>query len=306
MYRLSSLTLFLLYVSLAAPALCQSASTVPSNVPLSKPEGTKLAEISPGIRKITYFQPKPGGDPDAYVEEAFRSNELEKSEASVAATVLNNWAILLTQESYLNEAAAALRRAVSLDPTAHFYLNLSIVYDMLGRFEEAGASALEGVGIDPKDARLRGQLCITLLYSNKFAEAAGCLDEMKKLGPLNNYFKTAYGVSLIRSGSADKAIGVLVKVVDAEPGDYAARNALGMAYFMKKDYQMAAETFKSAVELAPQQGQARYNLAIVQLMNQNRAGALSQYKLLQESSPKIADKLSRVLFRDKVLYVGNQ
>ena len=306
MYRLSSLTLFLLSVSLAAIAPAQSSSIPGSNAALSKANAPKLAEISSGSRKITYFLPKPGGDPDVFVDEAFRRNELDKSGNAVAATVLNNWAVALAKRSYLEEAAAALRRAASLDARPEFYLNLSIVYDLLNRHEDAGFSAAKGVEIAPTDPRLRGQLCVTDIYTNQFSAAAGCLEEMRKLGPLDDYYSTAYGIALLRSGGADKAIEILEKVVQTTPQNYTAQNSLGMAYFMQKDYQKAGERFKYAIELAPELGQARYNLAIVQLMRQNRAGALSQYKLLQESSPKIADKLSRVLFKDKVLFVGNK
>jgi tetratricopeptide (TPR) repeat protein len=214
--------------------------------------------------------------------------------------------VALAQRSFLEEAAAALRRAASLDPRSEFYLNLSIVYGLLNNYEGAGKSVAKGIEMDPTDARLRGQLCVTDLYTNQFAAAAACLEEIQKSGPLDDYYSTAYGIALLHSGSANKAIEILAKVVQSSPRNYTAQNALGMAYFMLKDYPKAGEIFKNAVEIAPQRGQARYNLAIVQLMRQNRAGALSQYKLLQESSPSIADKLSCVLFKDKVLFVGNK
>ena len=76
-----------------------------------------------------------------------------------------------------------------------------------------------------------------------------------------------------------------------------------MAYFDDKRYADAVVVFKKAVELDPDEHGLRFNLAIAYLSNGNKEGALSQYRLLKEADPKLADQLYRILFRDKVVSV---
>jgi len=47
----------------------------------------------------------------------------------------------------------------------------------------------------------------------------------------------------------------------------------------------------------------RYNLAIAALAQRNKTAALSQYAILKQGDPKLADQLYRLLFRDKVISV---
>jgi Flp pilus assembly protein TadD len=128
---------------------------------------------------------------------------------------------------------------------------------------------------------------------------------LEQIAPFDDESATAYGIALTRTGDLQQAISVLQKLTAASPSNYQAVNALGMAFYKEKDYARAAAAFKSAIEIAPEKGELRYNLAIAQLALRNRAGALGQYKLLQESSPSMADRLSRILFRDKLIFVGN-
>jgi uncharacterized protein HemY len=83
-------------------------------------------------------------------------------------------------------------------------------------------------------------------------------------------------------------------------------NALGMIRFHTKHFKAAAEAFKQAVQLAPEQNEVRFNLALAQLAAQNKPGALSQYRLLSESDPELAQKLYRIIYRDKILFVDNK
>ena len=82
-------------------------------------------------------------------------------------------------------------------------------------------------------------------------------------------------------------------------------NALGYAYYMKKRYTEAADAFKQGVEIEPDSGPLRYNLAMVLTAVNDRAGALAQYNMMKTKSPDTADKLYRALNRDKIIYVGD-
>jgi len=255
---------------------------------------------------MSYFLPKSGEDPETFVEQTFQQNRLSKMDVETAANVLNNWSVLLARGGYYPQAAVALERAISLDPQASIYSNLSIVYDKLNRLEESARAAENGAKLAPDDVRLKRQLCTARLFMNQFREAVSCYEEMQTLVDLDDYNSAGYGLALVHAGFSAKAVRVLEKIPPSPSLDYSVLNALGMAFFMQKNYLKAAEKFKAAVDAAPDQGLARYNLAIVQLMQRNRTGALNQYKMLQEGNPAVAEKLSKILFRNKILDVSNK
>jgi len=246
---------------------------------------------------MAYFLPRSGEDPEVFVEQAFQQNKLSKLDNRKAANVMNNWAVLLAKGSFYPQAAAALRRAVELDSDPAFYANLSTVYDKMNLLEESAAAAEQGVKLDPNDIHLRAQLCSAQLFVKKYSAAVTCFEEMEKITELDDFYATGYGLALAHAGFAAKAVTILTNIPTP---DYSVRNALGMAYFKQKNYVKAAEEFKAAVEMAPDLAQARYNLAIVQLVQKNRAGALGQYKLLQEKNSAFAEKLSKILFGNKI------
>ncbi len=65
----------------------------------------------------------------------------------------------------------------------------------------------------------------------------------------------------------------------------------------------AVTMFKKGVEADPGSGELRFNLAVAQLANGNKEGALSQYRVLKVEDAKLADQLYRILFHDKVIFV---
>ena len=80
-------------------------------------------------------------------------------------------------------------------------------------------------------------------------------------------------------------------------------NTLGNAYFSKKCYRQAIDSFKQGTELDPDSPAIRYNLAIALETVNDHDGALMQYSLMKKTDPKLADTLYRGLNRDKIIYV---
>jgi tetratricopeptide (TPR) repeat protein len=81
---------------------------------------------------------------------------------------------------------------------------------------------------------------------------------------------------------------------------------LGLLRYKEKKYGEAVAALKQATEIKPDMGEARFNLALAQMAKSNRAGAISQYRLLEESDPKLAADLYRLLYKDQILYVGGK
>jgi tetratricopeptide (TPR) repeat protein len=238
-------------------------------------------------------------------EELDQTFDKMSAQYSKNAVLFNNIGASYFQRKMYDKAEAALKRAVTLNAHPAFLTNLSRVYDAEGRLPEAIAAAQRATTQAPKYARGRLQLCELLVMSKRSSDAILCYDELAKFSSLDAVAQTFYALSYLRMGNADKAISIVSPLAKGAQTTPAMYNLLGSAYFQKKRYQQAVDAFKQGVELEPDSANLRYNLAMALTATDNRIGALTQYKLVKEQDPKIADKLYRNLFRDKIIYVDD-
>lgn len=118
-----------------------------------------------------------------------------------------NLGVLLLQEHRLDEADAALRRALALDPDhegAHY--NLGVALAARDRHAEAADQFTEAVRINPKDARAHKNLANALRVIGREDEAMRHLDEARRLEPGEAGDLNDLGLMLARSGRHAEAI----------------------------------------------------------------------------------------------------
>lgn len=220
------------------------------------------------------------------------------------AVDLNNKAVQLVRERRFEEASRMLEQAVrALPTTSTLHRNLSIVYESMKKMDEALKSARMAVGLSPDEPESLRQLCGLELHSGAYEDAITCYERLAEIGPLDPLSETSYATAMLRSGKLDAAISILERVATAMPANALSLNALGVAYFQKKKYQDAVQAFKRAVETSPHFGDIRYNLALAHLANRNKAGAISQYRILKVDRPRLAARLYRVMYRDRLVSV---
>jgi tetratricopeptide (TPR) repeat protein len=255
------------------------------------------------------YEPKKPVDPadvktfsDEQLDSAF---DIMVAGYSKDAVLFNNIGAAFYERKMYDKAESAVRHAIVLNNHPAFLTNLSIVYDTLGRLNEAITAAQRAVSQSPRYTRARNQLCELMLVSKRNTDTLLCYDELRKIEPLDPLAQTYYSVALVKSGSPDKAISMLTPLTKGSLPTALMFNALGNAYYAKKRYSQAADAFKQGVEIDPDNAQLRYNLAITLTAANNRAGALSQYGLMKEKDPALADQLYRVLYRDKIIYVDD-
>jgi tetratricopeptide (TPR) repeat protein len=142
------------------------------------------------------------------------------------------------------------------------------------------------------------------VVSKNVANGLSCYERLQKIEPLDVLGQTYYAAALFHSGKIDESLAILEKTVQATPVFPDAFNVLGVVYYYKKRIPEAIAMFKSAVEAAPDQCQARYNLGVAELMNGNKAAAISQYNIIKAVDAKLAEQLYRGIYGDKLLFVG--
>lgn len=205
----------------------------------------------------------------------------------------------------LEKAAAGLQpdAALKADYAAALY-NLSIVYDRLNRYPEALATVQKALAAGFDILEGKTQECQLLLLLTKNREAVSCYESFLGTVPPSATNRVNYGIALTRAKQHKKALAVLREAAALFPGEAKAHNALGLLLFKRKKYQAAAAEFTRAVETDAGFRTARFNLAIVHFMRQDRESALKQYKILKGSDAKLAFELYKFLYRDKILFVN--
>jgi Tfp pilus assembly protein PilF len=216
---------------------------------------------------------------------------------------LNNTAVQRTLEYNYAEAETLLLQAIKEQPNvAKFYRNLSIVYEKMKRIDDALASARIGVKLAPSEPSILEQLCALEVVAKNAGNGLSCYEKLKAIEPLDVLGQTYYGVALFESGRPDEALGILEKAAQTTPQFSDALNALGVIYYAQKRLKDAIAAFKSAVEASPDQSGARYNLAVAELANRNKAAAISQYNIIKSVDARLADQLYRIIYGDKLLF----
>jgi tetratricopeptide (TPR) repeat protein len=227
------------------------------------------------------------------------------SQYSKNAVLFNNIGATYYNRKAYDKSEAAIKRAIMLNNHPAFLTNLSIVYETLERIPEAISAAQRAVAQAPRYPRARMQLCELIVYTKRNNDALTCYGEYAKFASLDAQSQSLLALTHVRMGNNDKAIAIVAPLIRTGPATVLMYNVLGFAYFQKKRYPQAIESFKLGVELDPDSPNLRYNLAMALTANDNRIGAISQYNLVKEKDPQMAEKLYRNLYRDKIIYVND-
>jgi Flp pilus assembly protein TadD len=293
LYEIRSLGFYLLIAAvLAADAAAQNSQR--STAPAGNPDSVVSRIVKRNIRNV----------PSTSLTADSRKQSIT---AETLATELNNQAAAYARSGQYEKALVELRRATEIHPdSTDILINLSVVLDHLKRWDESREVARQAVEISPDDVRARSQLCELSLATGRNQEAVTCYSRLeKKLGHLDHDAMSKYALALARTNQADIARKYLEEVVRANTYNVAAANALGVIYFNEENYKEAAAVFKRASEADPRRAEVRYNLGITQLRLGNKPGAISQYKMLRELSPEKAQQLYRIIYQDKLVFVGD-
>ncbi|HEY7161099.1 MAG TPA: tetratricopeptide repeat protein, partial [Acidobacteriota bacterium] len=119
--------------------------------------------------------------------------------------------------------------------------NLSRCYKLLGKFDEAEASARKALEINPKNAEAHFELAACMTKKNKMSDALiHCVNAVNS----NPFFVDAYialGTMFVLAGKTDQAIAVYRKGLTNMPNAHILRDHLCTLLFKQGNLQLAAE-----------------------------------------------------------------
>jgi tetratricopeptide (TPR) repeat protein len=159
------------------------------------------------------------------------------------------------------EAIAAYGRAMELDPKlAYTHDNLGIVYRDLGRYEEAIAAYGRAMELDPKYASPHNGLGNVYRDLGRNEDAIAAYERAIELDPKLAYPHDNLGTVYSSLGRNEDAIAAYERAIELDPKYASPHNGLGVVYQLSKQYGKAEEAFRKAVELDPQSGMCRSSL----------------------------------------------
>jgi tetratricopeptide (TPR) repeat protein len=177
----------------------------------------------------------------------------------------------LSREAGRYEDAIATIRAYlrAAGAEARIYVQLGLVYHAQGRADLAELVLRKAVELDDEEPAAYNALALVALGSGDDQRAFELFDRASALDP--SYLDARFNKAAVLMDAGDYARGTaeLRGVVEANPGDYDARVALGVGLRGSQDFDAARTMWEDVVSEArrshPARGDALYNLAILEL-----------------------------------------
>jgi superkiller protein 3 len=192
----------------------------------------------------------------------------------------------LQQQRKLDDAIAAFRKAVELDPkNARAHNNLGGSLLNRGRLDEAFACCKKAIELDPKYRQAHQNLGAIHFKQRRLDEAIACFKNAIELDPQIASAHTYLGVALREKGRLNEAIAAYREAVRVQPNSALAHNNLAWILATSADVKLrdpdgAVKSAKRAVELAPKDSTYPSTLGVAYY----RAGEFKQAITAMEKS----------------------
>ena len=202
-------------------------------------------------------------------------------------------------QNRFNEAIDISRKALRIfQNDGRIYTELGLLYSLAGNNEDAIKAAQAGIQFLPNEYMAYTNLCRAYNDAKKPDMAIRECNNALKIKPTDGetFFYLARAYDLVgKQAEATKyykqAVVGLVEETQKNPNQPDGFYLLGNAYRADNQFDKAIAAYSKCLELSPRFGRARYNLAIIQLLQKNKTAALEQYNLLREFDPELAGKL---------------
>jgi predicted CXXCH cytochrome family protein len=164
------------------------------------------------------------------------------------AEAQNAYGLFLMGQRQADNAAVALRRAISLDRSlAGAHANLAELYRATGQNEKSESTYAEAIKISPEDPLLRYGHALSLVRAKNMTGAIDELEASVRLSPANAQYRTTLAIALDSVGRTDEAFDMLSEALANGPAN---TDLLGAAVQYGLKLRRYPETLRLAQELA--------------------------------------------------------
>ena len=169
------------------------------------------------------------------------------------------------QEEDFDRALDCVDRARNVKPTdPAISANLGLVYQALGRMEDAEAMYKASLDVNPEQAEAWFNRGLTRLSLHRYPEACFCFHKSLTIDPQHLQAQRQLGVALLSMGKGKEASEALQRCIAAAPDDTELRIELGRALEAAGDMKAAeAEYRRAAVGGGEPEAKALARLSVV-------------------------------------------
>jgi len=191
-----------------------------------------------------------------------KANDLEKRHPKVWC----NLGVLYFQMDAYEQAEAALRYAVMADPQyARAWDNLAASLGAQDKLDEAIASCRRALDLKSDYPEAYFKIGVIYFSKNELEKAADEFHRAIALPPLIPYCHAFLAMIHARLEKPEEAEAAVLCAAQADPACellWMAWNDLGLAWYSEKNYERAAQAYKQATLLKPDEAEAWLNLGI--------------------------------------------
>ena len=189
----------------------------------------------------------------------------------------------LARRAFYEQAVKNYQTALEIRPhNVEALNNLGLAYQELGRFEEAIAVYEEGLTLNPDQPQLHANLTTAR-------------DLQAGIYSLASYRHYQVGLRSKRAGRARAAVAAWKQAIAESPKYLQAHLQLADLYFKRTEYQLAIQTYLSAISLVAENELSQpavianifYNLGNSYLRTQQLASAISAYQQAVDINPEM-------------------
>jgi len=167
-------------------------------------------------------------------------------------------------ENSAGKAIGYLKTLIALYPDdSDYHVKLGRVYREIGRLTDAIGEYQEALRIEPRSVLAYGNLAATHLYDmGNVATALPALQKMLELDPTNAFAQDALGWSRLAKNELPQAQAAFEKAIAENPQGTLSRFRLAHTYRLQGQYQQAIETLRQTQKVDPSDPSVFYDMGI--------------------------------------------
>ena len=227
-------------------------------------------------------------------EEALKAFQTGRSKGDARASNDNGKGLALRDLGRLDEAAAAFRRAVEIEPDwAIFHYNLGGVLLQQGNTAGAEQETLSAIRLDPKDWYSYDRLAALRKKQGHRDGALQAYRDALAADAEPARANAAIGNLLVEDGKSAEGLPYLEKAVALNPKDGFMRKDMGQALENLKRYPEAEAAYRESIQLAPTSAVPHGYLGSLLESTQRTEEALKEYEAAEKIQPDYAYAVER-------------
>jgi arylsulfatase A-like enzyme/Tfp pilus assembly protein PilF len=200
----------------------------------------------------------------------------------------------------IDEAEKLCHQLLEQDPRySRAYLILAKIYKKRGQIDRAANCYENAIKIEPLNVKLKVEYADALLTIGKKEAAQNVLtrlleNEVLIKNPTTLGIKTRIGFLLLKMGEYDRAVSLCLQMISHGHSTPEVLNQLGLAFFKKRDFKKAMESYNKALSLDEKNALTLSNLGTLYLTlfqatrdEAYHAKAIDHYKRAVDVDPKM-------------------